>query len=45
MEINYGLTEEDYLNFNLFHAKNSNTVKRALNIQRFLFPLLLIVIS
>lgn len=45
MEIKYNLTEEDYLNFNLFHVKNSNTVKRALNIQRFLFPVLFIVIS
>ncbi|MBO0993964.1 YcxB family protein [Bacillus sp. SD088] len=45
MEITYSLTEEEYLKFNLFHVKNSNTVKRALNIQRFLFPVLFIVFS
>ena len=45
MEIRYSLTEEDYLNFNMFHVKNSKTVKRALNMQRFLTPILFIVAS
>ena len=36
MEINYNLTEEDYLNFNMFHVKNSKAVKRTLNMQRFI---------
>ncbi|GIN73916.1 hypothetical protein J14TS2_43910 [Bacillus sp. J14TS2] len=45
MEITYNLTEEEYLRFNLFHVKNSNSVKRALNIQRFLIPVLFIVCS
>lgn len=45
MEIRYGLTEEDYLNFNMFHIKNSKTAKRALNMQRFLTPLIFIVLS
>ena len=45
MEINYNLTEEDYLNFNMFHVKNSKTVIRTLNMQRFLTPILFIVLS
>ncbi|MBB6447859.1 hypothetical protein HNR53_004570 [Bacillus benzoevorans] len=35
MEINYNLSEEDYLNFNMFHAKNSTAVRRALNLKDF----------
>lgn len=43
MEINYKLTEEDYLEFNLFHIKNSKTAIKALNIQRFLPPIVFII--
>ncbi|MGG3471093.1 YcxB family protein [Neobacillus pocheonensis] len=43
MEIQYHLTEEDYLHFNLFHVKNSKTAMRALNIQRFLLPVVFII--
>ena len=35
MEIHYNLTEEDYINFNLYHIKNSKAGKRALVLQRF----------
>ncbi|WP_186671489.1 YcxB family protein [Sporosarcina sp. BP05] len=45
MEIHYNLTEEDYINFNLYHIKNSETGKRALAVQRFLSPLFFIIIS
>ncbi|PAQ15594.1 YcxB family protein [Bacillus sp. FJAT-42315] len=45
MEINYNLTEEDYLKFNMFHVKNSKAVKRVLNMQRFLTPILFIIVS
>jgi Tfp pilus assembly protein PilE len=45
MEIRYGLKEEDYLNFNMFHIKNSKTAIRALNMQRFLTPIIFIVLS
>ena len=45
MEIYYNLTEEDYINFNLYHIKNSKTGKRALVLQRFLTPLFFIIIS
>lgn len=42
MKIDYNLTEEDYLNFNMFHLKNSKTATKSLNLQRFLTPLFLI---
>ena len=45
MEKYYNLTEEDYINFNLYHIKNSETGKRALVLQRFLAPLFFIIIS
>lgn len=43
MEIKYHLTEEDYLNFNLFHVRNSKSAVRSLNIQRFMGPIIFIV--
>ncbi|WP_223592330.1 YcxB family protein [Neobacillus bataviensis] len=43
MEIRYHLTEEDYLNFNMFHVKNSKAAMRSLNIQRFLLPIIFII--
>lgn len=45
MEINYRLTEEDYLIFNIFHIKNSKIAMRALNIQRFLTPIIFLILS
>ncbi|CAM3114981.1 YcxB family protein [Filibacter tadaridae] len=45
MEVYYNLTEEDYINFNLYHVKNSKTGNRALKLQRFLSPLFFIVIA
>ncbi|WP_100330417.1 YcxB family protein [Bacillus xiapuensis] len=45
MEIKYNLTEQDYLNFNMFHVKNSKAVKRTLNMQRFLTPILFVIAS
>ena len=45
MDITYTLKEEDYLKFNLYHIKNSKTGIRALNLQRFVPPLLYIVLA
>lgn len=45
MEIKYNLTEEDYLNFNLFHIQNSATAKKTLNMQRFIAPIIFIALS
>ena len=45
MKIKYNLTEEDYLEFNMFHVKNLKAVKRTLNLQRFLTPIFFIIAS
>jgi len=45
MEIQYHLTEEDYVKFNLFFMKNSETARKALNMQRFLAPVFFIFVS
>lgn len=45
MQINYSLTEEDYLNFNMFHIKNSKTAINAMKKQRFLPPILFLILS
>lgn len=45
MEIDYILSEEDYLHFNLFHIKNSRTTARALTIQRWIGPVIFVVFS
>lgn len=43
MEFKYDLTEEDYIHFNLFHLKNSETANRALTIQRWIGPIIFII--
>jgi small-conductance mechanosensitive channel len=45
MEINFNLTEEDYIHFNLYHIKNSKSAIRSLNVQRFLTPVFFILLS
>lgn len=45
MEINYHLTEEDYLNFNMYHVKNSKTAMKSLNLQRILGSIFFIVFA
>jgi len=45
MEINYHLTEDDYINFNLYHMNHSKTGIRALRVQRFLLPVFFIALS
>ncbi|MFZ3589673.1 YcxB family protein [Bacillus sp. DJP31] len=43
MKIHYEILEEDYVAFNLHHARHSETIKRSLKIQRLIGPLLFIV--
>lgn len=45
MEINYTLSQDDYINFNIYHGKNSKSIKRNLNLQRFATPLLFFVFA
>lgn len=44
MEFKYELTKEDLLAFNLYHAKQSETVKSALFKQRFLVPIIFLLL-
>lgn len=45
MELNYKITEQDYIDFNVFHAKNSKAVKKQVTTQRILVPIMYIVLS
>ena len=45
MELNYKLTEEDYIDFNVFHAKNSKAVQKQVTIQRILVPVIYLVLA
>jgi hypothetical protein len=45
MEINYHLTEEDYLKFNMFHIKNSESANKSLKTQRYATPFVYIIFS
>lgn len=43
MELEFQLTEEDYVNFNMDHAKKSETMKKSILIQRILGPIIFMV--
>jgi hypothetical protein len=43
MELKYNLTENDYLNFNIYHMKNSKSANKALTIQRIFTPITLLL--
>ncbi len=43
MNIHYELTEEDYINFNLYHIKHSKMGKRSLLLQRIISPFIFII--
>ncbi|MGI2329045.1 YcxB family protein [Planococcus sp. YIM B11945] len=45
MEINYRMTEEALVHFNVFHAKNSKTVKKSLKLQQYLTPVFYLLIA
>jgi hypothetical protein len=45
MEINYRLTEEDYLKFNMFHINNSESANKSLKTQRFATPFVYIIFA
>lgn len=44
MELKYEMTKDDYLAFNLYHAKHSKTVQNSLVMQRFLTPIFLLIL-
>lgn len=43
MEINYELVEQDFLEFNIHHARNSATIKRSILLQRCLGPVMFLI--
>lgn len=45
MELNYKLTEEDYIDFNVFHAKNSKAVQKQVTIQRLMVPVIYLALA
>lgn len=45
MKIDYHLTEEDYVNFTLYHSRHSEVAKKALNMQRFISPVLFLAVA
>jgi hypothetical protein len=45
MDLKYQLTEEDYINFNLFHMKNSETIMKSVRNQRIFTPVFYLLFS
>lgn len=45
MQINYTVTENDYVQYNLFHHKNSPSTKNTVMIMRFILPAILLVLG
>ncbi|ANU24156.1 YcxB family protein [Planococcus donghaensis] len=45
MEIVYEVTEEAYIDFNLYHAQNSETVRKTMTMQRVLVPIIYVVMA
>lgn len=45
MEIKYNLTEEDYLKFNIFHIRHSDSAMKSLKMQRFATPIVYIIFA
>lgn len=43
MEINYELTKEDFIQFNMYHYKNSKVMKKSLIFMRYFLPIFFIV--
>jgi hypothetical protein len=44
MKLEYEITKQDYIDFNIYHMTHSETVKRSLFIQRFIFPIIFLVL-
>lgn len=44
MTIDYEMTRQDYINFNMLHMKRSKSARKSINTQRFLAPIIFILI-
>lgn len=45
MTLKYTITQNDYVQFNVFHSKHSSTIKRLIFLLRILLPVLFILIA
>ncbi|MCB2353945.1 YcxB family protein [Clostridium estertheticum] len=43
MNLEYQITKQDYIDFNIYHMTHSVTMKRSLFIQRFIFPIIFLI--
>lgn len=44
IDVNYELTAKDYIDFNLYHMKHSDKIKRLMFLQRFIIPLIYFIL-
>lgn len=44
MQLNYIIEKQDHIDFNMFHIKHSRTMRRSLIIQKYLFPIIFLLI-
>lgn len=44
MTIEYDLTKQDYIDFNISHMKNSKAMKKSMLLQRFLIPVVYLIL-
>ena len=44
MKLEYEITKQDYIDFNIYHMNHSVTIKRSLFIQRFIFPITFLIL-
>lgn len=43
MKIDFQLTEQDYIDFNVYHMENSKTIKKSVFIQRYIISLIFLI--
>lgn len=44
MKLEYEITKQDYIDFNIYHMNHSITMKRSLFIQRFFIPIIFLIL-
>lgn len=44
MQINYDLTKEDYIDFNMHHGLRSKTVKKSIFLQQYIIPIVYLIV-
>lgn len=44
MNLEYEITKQDYIDFNIYHMTHSVSMKRSLFIQRFIFPIIFLIL-